>query len=126
MTLTEAEAMIGAVVLRDDVGSVVAFWEVTRDGAVTSHPTLPLDAGGARIERALVYLSPSGKILVIALTARGAWLHAGNDGVLRPLPGEVESFGEPVGAQLSSVDAPFAVMAGSETGITYQAIGHGH
>ncbi|MCC6552273.1 MAG: hypothetical protein IT372_04525 [Polyangiaceae bacterium] len=125
MTLTGDEAMVGAAVVQapSSGGATLERFRVEPDGRASMSP--PVALTGVRpgdLDRAVVDITPEGVFLALVRTRAGAWYHAGLDGLCRPLPAELDPYGEPIAAHFLRRKVPLVVMASPDRGIVYRPL----
>ncbi len=130
VTFADDGSMVVVAVVRDPNGlTSLAFARANEDGSAAVERVVPIRSvegpGLMHPRRALVSVTPLGYALAV-LTAQDGALHVAlQDGACRPLPDDLDPFGDVVGALFAEVSLPLLIMASAEHGITYQHL-HGH
>lgn len=130
MMLNREDAIFGAVLLRDkpDGGGratsyTLQTWRVEANAAAHAGQPLPVRCD-EKLEqaRSIVEVSPQGRAVALLQAANRKWYASIDGSPCLALPSSLARFGEPVSAFWLNEAQPFLVMAGEQTGITYQPL----
>lgn len=129
-TLNDNDTLFGAAILARPVSGRAEYWlhawRIVGDGMSSEQPAVEImPPKDVAFSRALVELSPEGNIVGLLHASDGRWFVCNRSGEVEKLPGELARFGTPIGAFWLHEAEPFVVMAGRDTGITYQPL-HPH
>lgn len=128
--MNDNDTVLGAALLERRTGDEPSYWlrswRTTGDGQTTESPAVavrrPRDV---TFDRAIVELSAEGNVAGILHGSDGRWHVCNRGGDVAPLRDELRKFGEPISAFWLYEREPLLVMAGPQTGVTYQDI-HAH
>ncbi|HEY0077394.1 MAG TPA: hypothetical protein VGB73_02030 [Pyrinomonadaceae bacterium] len=129
ITLNQEDTIFGAALLHNKsaAGRSAAYtlhsWRI--DAAATAHTAQPIPVRcdeRAEWRSAHVEVSPQGRALLLLQGANRRWHWSVSGGECVELPASLARFGEPVGAFWLNDAQPFVVLAGDQTGITFQSL----
>jgi hypothetical protein len=128
VVLMPDDRLLGAALIRSRAADgrmlyALQSWRVEADGTARIETALPIRRDLAtEVERAVIELSPTGNIIALLRGADKSWFSCDRGGACAPLPAALAKFGEPIGAFWPNETAPFLIMAGAQTGITYRIL----
>lgn len=127
LTLNPRDTIFGAALTRKGPAFQIHTWQEDIAGPVRTSAPVPLMVNGSVApDHAVISLGPTGKLCVLVGTADKKWFRVDSKGAVRPLPSTLDKFGHPVDAFWLNEVTPMVLIAGPQTGLTYQALDGGN
>jgi hypothetical protein len=129
MTLNNDDTIIGTVVFANEtaqgyVAYALQSWRINSNGTALIEPAIAVQRPNTlNFERSIVEVSSEGKAgCLLQAIGKKQWFWSDSNGRCKSLSNSLAQFGEPIGLFWLYETAPLVVMAGKQTGITYQPL----